>query len=105
MSRVWPPDGTTRVLFASTYIAKQLKTMYYSLNNKNSVPYDTHNVITAMPHELNVQTFGRQFVQRMLSRYGHQRELFPTPHRQELNRLFAVLHGDHGSVVKRGINI
>ena len=24
--------GTTRVLFASTYTAKQMKTMYYSLN-------------------------------------------------------------------------
>ena len=24
--------GTTRVLFASTYTAKQIKTMYYSLN-------------------------------------------------------------------------
>ena len=39
--RAWPPlgargddskYGTTRVLFASTYTAKQLKTIYYSLN-------------------------------------------------------------------------
>ena len=45
--RVWPgcmaakgdihdsKYGTTRVLFASTYTAKQMKTMYYSLNMLN----------------------------------------------------------------------
>ena len=29
--------GTTRVLFASTYTAKQMKTMYYSLNIKQQL--------------------------------------------------------------------
>ena len=35
--------GTTRVLFASTYTAKQLKTMYYSLNNAQRIGRGTHN--------------------------------------------------------------
>ena len=34
--------GTTRVLFASTYTAKQLKTIYYSL----SVNSDAHDHVT-----------------------------------------------------------
>ena len=67
-TRVVPKYGTTRVLFASTYTAKQMATMYYSLNIAeiendyfNIVPVTGYNCpsgsITSMPSEWWSETY------------------------------------------------
>ena len=40
--------GTTRVLFASTYTAKQMKTMYYSLIDDNDLPPNTARILSPL---------------------------------------------------------